>query len=292
MTQINAVEQASQAIKGIPYVEFTSGLIDGVFSTLIDSHTTQVQTFMELFSSISQGLESYINNTVDDIDDEETLEFLQNIPEVAEATLPAPLPEGATADTTVLEQLVGVFTSGNPAGTVNVATSTASTLLGALGANGVNLPAPLEELSSSLPTSTAETQELPTAAIFEAVAQRIAANRFGVLENMMQMGMMRLVVDRGELETSIKVKTFERHTDVVKDKTKDKEKLKKKTKTKMKTGLIFRLFGKAKRKNKVKSTQMHISKHSELHKDVSGSSVGIAARVKLEFSTDHMSLGG
>ncbi len=286
MTQINAVEQASEAIKGIPYVEFTSELIDGVFNTLIDTHTKQVQTFMELFEGVSQGLESYISNTVSDIDHEETIEFLQNIPSVAEA----PVVGGGASAPTMLEGVVDGLVGPSANATVTVATTVANALTGELSVPNTNLPTAISGVTSPVTGKPNETK-INVQPLFDAIAQRIAANRFGVLENMMQMGMMRLVVDSGELETSIKIKTFERHKDVVTDKTKDKDRLKTKAKTRTKSGKKFRMFGKSRTKNKVVRRKMHISKHSELHKDVSGSSVGIAARVKLNFSTDHMSLG-
>ena len=114
----------------------------------------------------------------------------------------------------------------------------------------------------------------------------------------MKMGMLRTVVDHGEIESRITFKVREKHIDDVrlKEKTKDKEKQieRFKKKNKIKSGLIFRLFGKAKQKtrysSKDKTTHVYVKTLKEHHRDVSGSSVKFYSRVKLNFKTDYFPL--
>ena len=275
MTQINAIDEAIRGMNGIPFVDFTTDLIDGVFDSLVDNHTTQMMKFVDYFEGISKGLQWYIDNTEEDISDEETLQYLTAI-EGAESSVGS----GSNPPT-----LLDTVASATPAGAaVNVATPVVTNLLDALNIPGVE---------SSLPAaSSGNTTSVKPYAIRTAIARRISANRYNMLETMIKQGMMRLVVDHGEIETRFTMSTRERHLDQVKIKTKDKNKSSTKSKTKVGTGFMLSMFGSAKKKVKRQNKQLHVKKVNENHRDISGSSTKFYSRVKIVFKTDYMPLDG
>jgi len=279
----NAVDEASRALNEIPFEDFTTSLLQGVFNTLIDTNIQQIETYMELVNGVQKGLESYINNTADDIDDEEILNYLHALPEL--------LVEDSSDTTNTYDNLI------DAASTSSGMVAIADTALNALSQN-LTIPGVYEPSFANNSEATTEPTTVSSQEIFDAVAKKIAAGRFESLETMVKMGLLRTVVDHGEIESRLTFQIRTRHVEDVrlKDKTKIKDKHieKFKTKNKVKTGLLFNLFGKAKHKKTSqsmdKNTTVNIKTLSEHDRDVSGSSVKFYSRVKLTFKTDYFPL--
>jgi hypothetical protein len=275
MAQINAVDEAIRGMNGIPFVEFTSSLINGVFETLVESQITQMRAFMEIFQAISAGMASYINATADDVDDAATLDFLQNLPAVANA----PSTGGTQGQTAVND--VGTGLASLSGGTAGAVVSIAKGVLDVIRTR-VDVPGITNALP---PAATTDPVSVPVDHLKRAIAQRIAANRYGALENMMRMGLMRIVVDNGLLEARLTFNTFENHTD--EQESRDRHKDRTRTRT-LPGGPIGRMLG---RNQRSVSRVVNVKQVKELHRDTSGTSVKFYSRVLLNFKTDYMPLG-
>jgi len=281
---LNAVDEATRALNEIPFEDFTTSLLQGVFNTLLDTNIQQIETYMELLNGVRQGLESYINNTADDIDDEEILNYLHALPELLEEDAS----DASNANT--YDKLIDATSSSSDVVQI------ANTALSALSQN-LTIPGVYEPSFASTSDNADESTAVSSQEVFDAVAKKIAAGRFESLETMVKMGLLRTVVDHGEIESRLTFKMREQHVDDVrfkdKTKTKDKHKEKYKSKNKTKVGVMFGLFGKSKyRKENAtdKSTRIHVRTLNEHHRDVTGSSVKFYSRVKLNFKTDYFPL--
>jgi hypothetical protein len=120
-------------------------------------------------------------------------------------------------------------------------------------------------------------------AVNEAVARRIAANRYDLLNQMVRQGVLRLVVDNGVIETRLTFKTYGTTSAVG-------------TTSLLQTrtsgfglggGFTVGAAGFGGGGGNVQTT---VSAASELHRDVNGSSVQIFGRVEIHFKTDYSPL--
>lgn len=175
-----AMDRAAR-INEIGFPEFTTKLISDVFDALIAADIRQQEAFIELVKATSKSLTDFINDTKDDIGPAELMQFLSNaVPPAAQNAdaLPSKVAEGA-----------------------KLTAAEAKTLNDALeipGAEGDNKVATEKVLDKT-----------GYAALLEAVAKRISANKYDMLQQMVKMGMARLVVDNGVIETRLNFRAFE-----------------------------------------------------------------------------------
>ena len=299
------------------YVTFTSSLITSTFEALLDTNLKQIEAYTDMVGTMSKNLTTYINETQDEVHDEQVLEYLELLPLkndqagildagkelILSSNATTGLPELAQIDEatgtesalslTKLKDLgkamTGVIPTGNPS----------NLLLNALGsiAEAVALPPSdasnfdtLNQLNSASTGSGATAADLQKH-IFKAVAQRIASNKYALLENMVRLGFMRLVVDKGLIETRLNMsfKEVDKYSKKQVDKVKTKNKYK--SRVREKTGLNFFLFKNKKvsrTKNKHLRIEVHKTKEKQSTKNVG--SVNTSALVRIEFSTDYQPL--
>jgi len=275
----------------IPFVEFTQELVTGVFDSLVEAHILQVEQYSEFVQTLSQDLSSYINNTNDGVSFEEISDFIlkYELPQVTEAEL-----------STILDSLESASDANSPGATNPTAgqPATPDTWWGGL----INALAPSVE---SLVDKIADPSEIPALEamsqynqgvlntvpsykqIHDAIAGLISSNKYAILQNLAQQGMMRLVVSDGEIETKLTFSTWQERETTYETKSRQKNKIKQNTK--LRKGALG-AFKKAKRREKVRNVTVNTAKSH--HRDTSGTKVDIYGRVLIRFKTDYEPLNG
>ncbi len=170
-----AIETASQ-INEIGFPEFTSKLVKDTFDTLVASQIDQVEAFAELVQETSKSISDYINDTHDSISGEQIFAFIGNIlPDLAENAIQA-----GQSSTNLVQDDVDAL---NP-------------VLEITDETGGTIP---NEISTG---SSADE-------VLDAVARRIVANKYDILLEIVQTGLIRLVVTDGVIESKLNFRTYE-----------------------------------------------------------------------------------
>ncbi len=257
-----AVSQATR-LSEIGFPEFTTKLITDVFDALVSSNLRQTQAYIELLQETSKTLTNFINDTKDDISGEMILDFLATV-----------LPASSENDGQVTALVQDTANQSN----VVLTDDQANTLNSAL-----TLP---DEVGATKNNAIAEKGSNVYAVILEAVAKRVAANKYDLLKEMVKLGILRLVVERGEIETRLSFSTygssFSRNT-LSKYNRKDFE-----VKAKAKTGKLISKWVEASASTKY--TDVKVSTSNSTNQDSSGASVNIIGGVKIIFKTDYLPL--
>src|SRR5882757_3225735 len=175
-----AVENAAR-LSEIGFPEFTAKLITDTFNAITSSYLNQTAQYIGLVQAVSQTLQDYINNTADDISADEIGAFLVGI-------------RGINDD--ALNFLLGDSTAAASLNTTEVATiNNAVALAPAAGA-------------SSAPASSGSLTNSKKQNIADAIARRIANNKYDLLQTMVRQGVLRLYVDNGIIETRLTFTTY------------------------------------------------------------------------------------
>lgn len=131
--------------------------------------------------------------------------------------------------------------------------------------------------------------EISMAKMYDAMAANISANKYALLQEMVKLGIVRVVVDNGLLETAM---TFESITTEVNESSKE---LKNKTRNKSKykrvqrRGRFARLFrGKDKRKSKTKTRTVNVSTYKERHLNSQTEKGTLMGRSVIHWHTDYV----
>jgi hypothetical protein len=295
-----AVEAGIEALSGIPFVEFTTKLIDGVVEALVDSQMRQVAVYQDFFKSVSMSLADYINNTADDVDDGQILLYLQNLPPLpAAVTLPKGTPANPTSTDVTTSSALDLAPKQLNSGTATTALGAAVTLgsdvinflnnhLKIPGVDNVVNPVPAP--TQAVPTPTASSTDTSLDHLYNAVAKKIAHDRYGILEQMVKAGFARITLDYAVVETRFIFHSYEQRLDEVTrtEKFKDKEKVRNVDKSK--SGFLTNIFRKQGEKMVSKNKELTVKTLKEVHRDVSGTTVDIYASVKVVLKGDYTPL--
>lgn len=270
----------------IPFVDFTRELVTGTFDCLVEAHLEQMETYSSFLSSLTQDLSTYINNTVDNVSFSDISDFLLNyqLPKVTEeefntaigalqsttAGTAAPTPAG-TADTDKWWK-----------GLINSVGTAATGLVDKI--KDPNLEANLNAVAKYNADVTSAIPKYKD--IQQSVAALIASNKYALLQNMAKMGLLRLVVTEGEIETRITFSTWNNSSSG--SESSDSQKVVSKTKA-VKSGGLAGIFQK---KNKQKTRTVTVNTAKSYQRDSSGSRVDIFGRVLIRFKTDYAPLNG
>ncbi len=302
------------------YVGFTTNLITSTFEALVQANHSQMLAYQEMVSILSQGLTTYINETKDDLSGEEVMEFLNGlslekaglikegdtlvydetttgtdsvltVQEAPDASGVSPAPKSFA---TVASQIVKPVN--NAAGTVTSiipsvvsgikdVLMTADEVSGLPRATGVESPYEKFESASAINRD----KEL---AFLDLIKMTISRNKFSILENMVETGLLRLVVDRGFIQTDFRMELSESLKDREKTSFKHKVKTKDKTKTKSPRARgILSLFDRRPRvKNKNSQKTLTVSKRRTSTTEKNSGTVSMGAKIELQFSTDYKPL--
>ncbi len=261
MAQAEAVTQATR-LPDIQFPEFTAKLITDVFDALIAANLRQTESYISLITAVGEGLTKYINNTKDDIGGDEILQFL--------AKVVPPTDEDEENDGTKV-------TDGS-----TITEDEGKTLKAALKVTADIGAEIVPDADAGKITVTTEAYNN----ILEAAAIRIAANKYSILEKMVQQGILRLVVENGLIETRLSFSTqgssfYQAKSNLYNRSTYH-------NRTKSRTSGIVALFGKY--SSATTRNSLTVSTAEKVDQDKTGSSVNIFGRVQINFKTDYLPL--
>lgn len=256
----DAIDYAAQ-LDEIGFPEFTTKLISDVFDSLIAANMRQQQGFIELVQATSKSLTDFIDETSDDVGPEEIMQFLS-------AVAPPEDPDGSSAPTKVA---VGTSLTAAEATAVNDALAT---------------PAEAGVTDDNKVAKSGNINQAGYDAILTAVAKRISVTRFDVLKEMVKVGMLRLVVDDGTIETKLNFHAygseyFNANQSSYKRSTFD-------FRAKAKTGGLLSSWVKAAASTSYNSVRVSTSSSNE--RSGSGVDVKIYGGVTVNFHTDYLPL--
>jgi len=198
------VSQFGNTVRDVNFPEFTASLITGVFEALQNNHMAQIEAYSDLLAKTSQTLSGYIKQNSNDVSGEEVLGLLSE-------TLPIPLEVQSSNDT--FASLGEWYDSEKTDGKLKTLKPGSKSNL------GVFLQVK-DSLGNTVENDSAEMENISTRQeLVQAVRYRIAAQRYDVLSQMVRLGMMRLVVDKGEIKTRVTFNVTESKldTEVVND---------------------------------------------------------------------------
>jgi hypothetical protein len=250
-----AVTEAAR-LDEIGFPEFTTKLITDVFDALVSANIRQTESYMELLSAVGKSLTAYINDTKDDIDGAQIMQFLA-------AALPPGDPEGEAAS----KVEVGSTLTDDDAQTLNTA---------------LQLP------DQDPPTVAAAGQVTQSSfeAIMEAVAARIAASKYALLQEMVRQGILRLVVEDGQIETRLTFTTY--GSTFAANRSSDYSRKDFNFRAKARTGFALSKWVSAAASTSYNSVRVRTTTSED--RDTSGSQVQIYGGVKIRFKTDYLPL--
>lgn len=260
----NAIENATR-LSEIGFPEFTAKLITDTFNAITASYIDQMAQYVGVVQAVSQTLQDYINNTRDDVTVDEINQFLVSIGGLSDDTLNFllgdPAPSGlqlSDAEASAINTRVALPAAAGPAG--------APVNAGALNAGR-------------------------RTTIAQAIARRIAANKYDLLQTMVRQGVLRLYVDNGTIETRLTFSTYGQAINSSETTNRDR------TETNIGAGAgvgMGSLLGSGVAGMGVGAgftrSSLTVTTSKDTHRDVSGSRVQIFGRVKLNFKTDLLPL--
>jgi hypothetical protein len=258
-----AVQEATH-LDEIGFPEFTTKLITDVFDALVASNIRQMEAFTELLGAVGKSLTQYINDTKDDIDGAQVLQFLSAVLPAAEA--------GSDATPT---------TKAQPGGEISAAELATLKTAVAVGDEPAlpDLAAPAEGQKLKLTAAQIQT-------ISDAVAGRIAANKYTLLQEMVRQGMLRLVVESGRIETRLMFRTYANRSSVRNANTYNRKATD--LRAKASTGWAVSKWVNA--SASASRTSMTVSTTSRQDQSRSGTAIDIFAGVIINFKTDYLPL--
>lgn len=268
----NQAVEATTQLGDIKFPEFTANLIGSTFDALISANLRQMTAYAELVDTLGESITTFINNTKDDITIDETLAFLEKVLPAYESDEP----EKATR--------VTIGTSLTKSEAVRLTTALK------LPVEATIEPEDPENGQDALTQTTVAEGKITQATltpIIKAVAARLACNKYNLLQNMVNQGLLRLVVESGVIETSLKFEVKEE-----KSYSYDRSSYFNETVNKKKAGNrgLFGtlLFGS---KNTTASSQsLYVSRSSVGVANDLTTDINITGGVRLNFKTDYLPL--
>ena len=257
-----AVTQAAR-LDEIGFPEFTAKLITDTFDALVSANLRQTEAYIALVQSVAKSLKDFITETKDDISGEELLQFLA-------AVLPPDDPD--SEDPTKVK--VGVTLS-NTQENPEVDTLNDALELPPEAGVGDNRAATAEELDQA-----------KVDAILEAVANRLSANRYDLLKEMVKQGILRLVVETGVIESRLTFTTY--GSTFYQKNASDYHRSTYRNVAKGRTGALISLFGSY--SSNTYRTSVTVRTTKETYRDITGSQVQIFGLVRVNFKTDYLPL--
>jgi hypothetical protein len=254
-----AVTEATR-LTDIGFPEFTAKLVKDVFDALLAATLRQMEAYSELVAATAKTLQEYVAENKQLVSGEEVWDWLvKNLPGPA-ASVTDPKPEDAT--------LVRVGVTLNDSEKVKVRQKTG---LPSSGSNAWN------------PTS--DLQQADVDAVTDKVREIIAGNRYTLLKEMVKMGIIRLVVDYGEIETRLTFTTYG-----------ESQQLKAASAYQSRafgiSGGVSARFKAVQASVAASYSSVSVRTTSSIDRDVSGSKVDIYARVLIRFKSDYLALRG
>lgn len=187
----NGANQAVSNATRLPemrFPEFTAKLITDTFDAITASYIHQMAQYVNVVKAVGQTLEGFINDTAADIgaDQNQINAFLVSLSGLSDDTLNFLLGDSTAT---------GLSLSGAEATAIN---------------DAVALPAAAGSFATTSPAVAggAALTSSRRASIAQAIARRIAANKYDLLQTMVKQGVLRLYVDNGTIETRLTFSTY------------------------------------------------------------------------------------
>jgi len=253
-----AVTEATR-LGEIGFPEFTAKLVNDVFDALVGATLRQMSAYGDLLAATAKTLSEYVEETKDQISGEEVWEWLvTNLPGPA-----ASVQNPTAADATLVRS--GVQLSGDEIQQIRTKVGLEASW------------APSGDHNTTLTDTDVQT-------IVGKVRELLAGNRYRLLKELVKMGILRLVVDYGEIETKLTFTTYG-----------DSQQLRAassygSTAFGISGGLSAR-FRAVQVSVAASYSSLSVRTTSSVERDVSGSKVDIYSRVFIRFKSDYVSLG-
>lgn len=169
----DSIDKAAR-LNQIGFPEFTAKLITDVFNAIVSANISQQQSYIQLVQQVSKSLTDYVNDTKDDISGTDILNVLVRV-----------APDMNAQSGTVINKDSTKTLTADQANKINTAVSIPNT---AINTNVANTTSQIKDLYKP---------------ITDAIANRISADKYTLLQEMVKLGMVRLVVNNGEIATSL-----------------------------------------------------------------------------------------
>ena len=255
-----AVTEAAR-LDEIGFPEFTAKLITDTFDALVSANLRQTEAYIELVQSVAKSLAKFIEDTKDDISGEELLQFAA-----------AALAHVESDSEDPREIKVGETLSDDDAAALNAALLTPA---------GAEIPN-----NNQVDDIAGELDQAKVDAILEAVAKRLAANRYDLLKEMVRQGILRLVVETGVIESRLTFTTY--GSTFYQKNANSYHRSTYRRVSKGKTSGLVSIFGSY--SSNTKRTSVSVRTTKETHRDITGSRVQIFGLVRINFKTDYLPL--
>lgn len=259
-----AVDQATR-LGEIRFPEFTTKLVTDVFDALVAANLKQVQSYSELLAATAKSVSDYINDTKDDIGGDQIMQWLAAV-----------TPDLFGHQSSALAELEGKTPTDAQVTAIN---------------DALELPAAVEDDTeranqpAGLTAGTAIDADAKKA-ILDAVAKRISADKYSLLQRMVQMGMLRLVVENGTIETRLTFNTYGSSVREANQSSYHRDEFAFRAAARTGWGLSQWVNASA----STSYSNVNVSTADSSQRDVSGSSVQIFGRVQINFKTDYAPL--
>ena len=243
-------------VNEVGFSEFTAKLINDVFDAVISANISQTEAYVELVNGISKTLTQFIADNKDSIGGDLILQFLNTV-------VPDQNSETGTKVTATSSDLL----TNEEANNIN---------------NAIKVIGVQETDVADTSTQISDLYE----PIIDAIAGRIAADKFAILKEMVKLGVLRLVVEEGEIETKLTFTTYGSNfyeTNRSKYNRKNFE-----FGAKAKTGGFLSKWVSASAATKYSS--VNVTAANSQSRDTTGSTVQIYGGVKIKFKTDYQPL--
>lgn len=265
-----AVDNATR-LSEIGFPEFTAQLITDTFNAITSSYIAQMSQYVQVVQAVSKSLQDFINDTVDSVSADEIGGFLVRLDGLSQPALS--------------------FLLGDPTTGTSLSQADASLLTKA-----VALP-PAAAAAAGAAIAAGTFSNAKRDAISDAIARRIAANKYDLLQTMVRQGVLRLYVDNGTIESRL---TFSTYGTAVRSSFKtNQEKVIEASAGEHALGGGFGAFGGiaggafgGQTTGAQGKLSLSVSTASALQRDVTGSRVQVFGRVRLNFKTDFVPLAG
>lgn len=247
-------------LEEIGFPEFTTKLVSDTFDALIAANIRQQQAYIELLTATSKSLTAFINDTKDDITPAEIVQLFSAILPPRDAQ-----PEGSPTGIVVGQSLTADDArSVNEALTVTDGSATSNNDVATSGAINAT----------------------KYAALVDAAAKRIAANKYTLLTEMVKIGMLRLVVTDGKIETRLNFNAY--GSDSFSRYTNDATRSSFAVRAQAQSGGLVSLWVKASASTQFST--MRVSTVNTASNSDSGVNVEVMGGVTINFRTDYLPL--
>ncbi len=253
-----AVTEATR-LGEIGFPEFTAKLVKDVFDALLAATLRQMEAYSELVAATAKTLQEYVAENKQLVSGEEVWDWLvKNLPGPA-ASVTDPKPEDAT--------LVRVG--------VELSSEEITKIRDKTGLTPAEWSGPSDGTLTSGDVDT----------ITDKVREIIAGNRYTLLKEMVRMGIIRLVVDYGEIETKLTFTTYGQSQQL-------KVASAYQSRAFSISGGVSARFKAVQASVAASYSSVSVRTTSSIDRDVSGSKVDIYARVLIRFKSDYVALRG